>query len=178
MGSSGQWPHDSACVVGHVLRLPFDALLLRLLERTTVGTGDHVQQPSGWFLKSVAGLPRRKSVPVHVQQELGVSDTGAVRERADGLSSAVLEPVEPERRKTDRRELARQGQLSRIEHDSLLEPAGFESVCIHSGNLRCRTIRTGRIRPVFHDREFAAAAFVDPAEPEPGSVLQLDRDSG
>src|SRR5437773_2737948 len=115
----------------------------------------------------------RKSVPVYVQQEFGFPETGTLRQRSAGLSSAISEPMESQRRKADRSQLACQSKLHRDQYDSFLEPAGSESFRVHSG----RALHDQRpdIQSMFDDSQFAAAPVADIAEPDRWSVLQLDR---
>src|SRR5438094_181811 len=97
----------------------------------------------------------RKSVPVYVQQEFGFPETSTLRQRSAGLSSAISESMESQRRKADRSQLARQSKLHRDQYDSFLEPAGSESFRVHSG----RALHDQRpdIQSMFDDSQFAAA---------------------
>src|SRR5262245_38456041 len=125
----------------------------------------------------MAGFLWWKSVPIHVQQEFCFPVAGAVRHGSSELSSAVSEPAESQRRETDRRELAAEGELSWIQHDSLPESAGVTSVAVHPRQLTRGATRIDCAGSMFDNREFNSATRADAGESESGSLLQLNRES-
>src|SRR5438105_9458879 len=90
----------------------------------------------------MAGLSRRQSISVHLQQGFQVSNANRLCDRAFELPSTLPKSMEPQRGEAVWCQLVGQGDLSGNQYHSLLESQGAQSLGVHSGQLYNRSIRT------------------------------------
>src|SRR5262245_61202587 len=111
-------------------------------------------------------LSRRKSIPIQLRQEQSSvyaiwnvsADTGG-HENHDAVFMEFRHPAASDVRFVHR------GDIRGDAHHSYPKRTGVESGAIHSGHLRCRTIRSHSARSLFDPRECQSAAITESCKP-------------